>query len=101
MATRVHRPLEVLVFNANGIWRQRYELSKQPQDLHVDVALFSETHLKPHERFFTQNFHFIQTDRHPGRKGGTAVALMKASPQPRRPPSHNFCRNVRGLHTYL
>jgi hypothetical protein len=46
MATRVHRPLKVLAFNANGIWRQRYELSKQLQDLHVDVALFSETHLK-------------------------------------------------------
>jgi hypothetical protein len=25
--------------------RQSYELSKQLQDLHVDVALFSETHL--------------------------------------------------------
>jgi hypothetical protein len=52
MATRVHRPLKVIAFNANGIGRQRYELSKQLQGLHVDVALFSETHLKPHERFF-------------------------------------------------
>jgi endonuclease/exonuclease/phosphatase family metal-dependent hydrolase len=47
----VHRTLKVMPFNANGISRQRYELSKQLQDLHVDVALFSETHLKPHERF--------------------------------------------------
>jgi hypothetical protein len=45
MATRVHRPLKVLAFNANGIWRQRYELSKQLQDLHAEVALFSETRL--------------------------------------------------------
>jgi hypothetical protein len=42
MATRVHRPLKVLAFNANGIGRQRYELSKQ---LHIDVALLSEAHL--------------------------------------------------------
>jgi hypothetical protein len=43
MATRIHRPLKVIAFNANAIVRQRYVLSKQLQDLHVDVALFSET----------------------------------------------------------
>jgi hypothetical protein len=47
MATRIHRSLKVIAFNANGIMRQRYELSKQLQDLQVDVAPFSETHLKP------------------------------------------------------
>jgi exonuclease III len=46
MAIRIHRPLKIIAFNVNGIWRQRYELSKQLQDLHIDVALFSETHLK-------------------------------------------------------
>jgi hypothetical protein len=46
MATRFHRPLKVIAFNAIGIMRQGYELSKQLQDLHVDVARFSETHLK-------------------------------------------------------
>jgi hypothetical protein len=54
---------------ANGIWRRRYELSKQLQDLHTDVALLSETHLKPHVRFFIPNHHFYQTDRFPGRNG--------------------------------
>jgi hypothetical protein len=43
MANRVHRPLKVITFNANGILWQRYELGKQLQDLHIDVALFSET----------------------------------------------------------
>jgi hypothetical protein len=37
------RPLKFFTFNANGIGRWRYELSKQLQELHVDVALFSET----------------------------------------------------------
>jgi hypothetical protein len=55
MAARVHRSLKVIAFNANDIWRQYYELSKQLQDLHIDVALLSETHLKPHERFFIPN----------------------------------------------
>jgi hypothetical protein len=80
MAARVHRPLKVLAFNANGIGRQRYELSKQLQELHIDVALFSETHLKPHERYFIPNYHFYRTDRFPGRQGGTAVAVRKGIP---------------------
>jgi hypothetical protein len=80
MATRVHRPLKVSAFNANGIGRQRYELSKQLRDLYADVALSSETHLKPHERFSIPNFHFYRTDRYPGRKGGTAVAVRKGIP---------------------
>jgi exonuclease III len=80
MAARVHRPLKVIAFNANGILRQRYELSKQLQEQHIDVALLSETHLKPHESFFIPNFHLYRTDRFPGRKGGTAVAVRKGIP---------------------
>jgi hypothetical protein len=60
--------------NANGIWRQRYELSKQLQDLHIDVALLSGTHIKHHERFFIPNYYFYRTGRFPGRIGRTAVA---------------------------
>jgi exonuclease III len=80
MANRVHRPLKVLAFNANGIPKQRSDLSKQLQDLHIDVAFFSETHLKPHERFYIPNYHFYRIDCQPGRKGGTAVAVRKGIP---------------------
>jgi hypothetical protein len=81
MATRVHRPLRFLAFTANSIWRQRYELSKQLQEQHIDVALFSEKHLKPHERFYILNYQVYRTDRFPGKKGGTAVEVkIKASP---------------------
>jgi hypothetical protein len=64
MASRVHRPLKAITFNASGIGRKRHELSKQLQDLYIDVALFSETHLKPHESFCIQNYHFYRIDRH-------------------------------------
>jgi hypothetical protein len=47
MASRVHRPLKIIPFNADGIGRQRHELSKQLQDICIDVVLFSETYLKP------------------------------------------------------
>jgi hypothetical protein len=46
MATRVYMPLKIIAFNANRIC----ELSKQLRDLHIDVALLSETRLKPYER---------------------------------------------------
>jgi hypothetical protein len=49
MAAGVHRLLKVTEFNASGIGRQHYDLIKQLQK-HINVALFSEIHLKPHER---------------------------------------------------
>jgi hypothetical protein len=36
-----------------------------------------EKNVKPHERLFIPNYHFYRTDRFPGRKGGTAVAVTK------------------------
>jgi hypothetical protein len=45
--------------------------------LHIDVALFSETHLKPRERFLIPNYHFYRIDQHPGRERGTAVGVRK------------------------
>jgi exonuclease III len=80
MAARVHRSLKVIAFNANGIGRQRYELSKQLQDLNIDVALLSETHLKAHERFSIPNYHVYRIDRFSGRKGATVVAVRKGIP---------------------
>jgi hypothetical protein len=32
MAARIHWPLEIIAINANGIWRQRYELISQAYD---------------------------------------------------------------------
>jgi hypothetical protein len=80
MVTRVQRPFKVIAFNANGNGRQCYEHSKQLQDLNIDVALFSETYLKPRERFYIPNYNFYRIYRHPGMKGGTAVAVRKGIP---------------------
>jgi hypothetical protein len=80
MATRVHRPLKLYEFIGNCIGKQRYELSRQLKDLHVDVALFSEKSSKIHEWFFIQNFHFYRTGRYPDRKGITAVSVRKGIP---------------------
>jgi hypothetical protein len=44
------------------------------------VALLSETHLKPYERFSIRNYHIYRNDCHQGVKGGTAVAVKKGVP---------------------
>jgi hypothetical protein len=80
MITRAHRSLKVIVFNVNGIVRQSCEVGKQLQGLHVDVALLSETHLKPHERFFILNYHIYWTDCFLSRKGELPLQLEKAFP---------------------
>jgi hypothetical protein len=84
----------------NGIRRQRYELSKQLEELHVDVALFSETHLKPHERFLFQINTFIERTAIRAEKAELLLQLEKASPQPCRPTTYCFSRSDRGLHAY-
>jgi hypothetical protein len=66
MAARIHRPFKAIAFKANGIWRQRYGLSKQLQDLHIDAAMPSITHLKLRVTFFIRNYHFCQSERFPG-----------------------------------
>jgi hypothetical protein len=50
------------------------------QDIHIDVALLSETHLKPHGRIYIPNYHFYQTDHFPGRKGRSAILVRKGIP---------------------
>jgi len=72
-----HRPLKVVAFNANGITRQRYELSKRLQAGRIDMELLSETHLRSHDRFFIRYYHIERNNRCPGAKGGTAVAVRK------------------------
>jgi hypothetical protein len=76
MAATSYRPLKLIAFNASGISRQRYELNKQLQDLHIDVALLSETSQTPWEGLYS-NLSLYRTDRFPGRKGGTSVAVRK------------------------
>jgi hypothetical protein len=44
------------------------------------VALLLETHIKPHDRFSIKKYHIYRKDRHPGAKGGTAIAVRKGVP---------------------
>jgi hypothetical protein len=71
--------MKVVSSNGNGIGRQAYELGEHMQDLKIDVALFTETHLKPHMRFYLPNYDIYWNDGLDGNKGGTAVAVKRES----------------------
>jgi hypothetical protein len=80
MPTRVHRPLKIIAFNANGIGRQAYEARKQLQALKTDASLFSKTHQKPHMRFYIQNSDSYWTDCEDTHKGRTDLLVKKDIP---------------------
>jgi hypothetical protein len=63
-----------MIFNANSVGNQSYEVTKQFQDLKIDVSLFSETCLKPYTRFYIQNYDIYRIGLGDGQKVGTAVA---------------------------
>jgi hypothetical protein len=77
MPTTVHRPLKFIAFSAGGIERQTYEVGKHLKDLKINLAMFSETHLKPHMRIYIPNYDIYQTDREDERQGGTVVSVRK------------------------
>jgi hypothetical protein len=56
MPATVHRPLKIIAVNANNIGNQAYKVRKQLKVIKIDVTLFSETHLKPHIRFYILNY---------------------------------------------
>jgi hypothetical protein len=69
------------------------------QDLHTNVALFSETNMKPQDRFFIPNSHFYRTDSFQGRNGVTTIAVRKDIPQTWGLAPFLFSRSHRGLPT--
>jgi len=59
MTIRVYVPLRVAAFNANGIVRWRYQLSKPLQELFSDEVPLSEMYLKHDDRFFLEIVIFV------------------------------------------
>jgi hypothetical protein len=80
MPATVHRPLKIIAFNANGIGNQACNVRNQLQDLKIDMALFSETHLKHHMRFYIPQYDIYQTDHEDWHKGGAPITVKKGIP---------------------
>jgi len=57
LATRVHRSLKVVAF-----WHS-YGLREHLHNQHNNVAVLSEKHLEPRNRFLISNYHSYRTER--------------------------------------
>ena len=69
--------LRLLTWNANGINNKKHEFREFLCREMVDVALLSETHLKPNLRANIPNYNCYRNDRMDGRGGGTAIYIKR------------------------
>ena len=70
--------LRILAWNANGLNKRIHEFREVLHRLKIDVALISESHLKPSIRANVPNYQQYRTDRLNGRNGGTAIYIKKS-----------------------
>lgn len=76
----INHNIRLAFFNANGIKRQKLLFIQFLKDNRVDIALLSETFLKPNTAFKIPNYKILRNDRTEGRKGGTAIAIKSCLP---------------------
>lgn len=69
--------LNLLIFNARGIKRQRLELLQFMVQEKVDLLLATETFLKSNVSFLLPGYHVYRTDRADERGGGTLIAVSQ------------------------
>ncbi|GLV46068.1 hypothetical protein CBL_05154 [Carabus blaptoides fortunei] len=69
--------LRLAFFNANGINRQKQELTEFINQYNLDVIFINETHLKAGDRLKLANFTVYRHDRQHGPGGGTAIIVKR------------------------
>ncbi|UYV80015.1 hypothetical protein LAZ67_18001422, partial [Cordylochernes scorpioides] len=68
-------PFKIIAWNCNGIRSGKEELLHFLEVNSIDIALLSETHLKPSIDLKFRNYQTIRTDRITGKSGGTAIII--------------------------
>lgn len=67
------------MWNANGLINKLHEFRSYLFSEDIDIAVISETKLKPHLKFSTPNYYIYRKDR-PTRGGGVAILVKKNIP---------------------
>lgn len=70
---------QVLSWNAQSIMNKKHELLHHLQENRIPVALISQTHLRPSDKFSTRNYTSYRSDRPNRREGGVAIILHKST----------------------
>ena len=71
------RPLNILQWNAEGIYNKKVALTGRLHAEDIDVACIQETHLNPNHRFIVRGYQTFRMDRESRHKGGVVGMLFQ------------------------
>ena len=74
------KPLNILHWNAEGVYNKKVPLATRLQKEEIHVACLQETHLKESQRFNIRGFQVFRMDRTDRSKGGVAIAVRNSIP---------------------
>ena len=78
--TKETRPLNILQWNAEGIYNKKLPLTERLHTEHIDVACIQETHLNPKHRFSIRGYQCFRMDREGRHKGGVLILVHNSIP---------------------
>ena len=74
------RPLNILQWNAAGIYSKKLPLTERLRADNVDVACIQETHLNPKHRFTIRGYQTFRMDREGRHEGGVLTLVNNSIP---------------------
>ena len=74
------RPLNLLQWNAEGIYNKKLPLLERLHTEKIDVACIQETHLNPNNRFQVRGYQPFRLDREGRHKGGVLILVRNDLP---------------------
>ena len=79
-STEESRPLNILQWNAEGIYNKKLPLAERLNQEQIDVACVQETHLNPTHRFTVRGYQTFRMDREGRHKGGVLILVKNNIP---------------------
>ena len=74
------RPLNILQWNAEGVYQKKISLTERIHGDKIDVACIQETHLNPNHRFSIRGYQTLRMDREGRHKGGVLILVKNDIP---------------------
>ena len=72
------RPLNILQWNAEGVYNKKIPLTERLYADNIDVACIQETHLNPKQRFTIRGYQTFRMDREGRHKGGIMILVRNS-----------------------
>ena len=79
-STEESRPLNILQWNAEGIYNKKLPFAERLNQEQIDVACVQETHLNPTHRFTVRGYQTFRMDREGRHKGGVLILVKNNIP---------------------